>query len=118
MYTQILYVKSVEHKTLDTGSELYEAWCQDIRISKDGKEYTAFTATATFWGSTPPCEEGQYEMIQGDLIQQSWKDKNTGDWKYKNVINNARILNVINGADNTPKSKVEQDIEADQELPF
>jgi hypothetical protein len=114
MYTELLYIKSVEHKTLDSGSELWEAWCQDIRTTKDGKEFTALTLTATFWGSTKPCEEGEFKMISGDLTQDSWKDKNTQEWKNKNVIKGARILNITTGEDITPKKKMEDT----EEIPF
>lgn len=122
MYTNMLLVKSIEMKILDSGTQLWEAWCQDIRTTKDGKDFAAFTLTATFWGSTKPCEAGDYEMISGDLTQDSWKDKSTNEYKYKNVIKNAMILNVVDGKDSTPKSKAqkafEADTEDDQEIPF
>lgn len=102
MYCGILFVKDVKHKVNEDGSQLWEAWCHDIRRSSKGKDYNAFTVTANFWGAAKPCEPEQYQMIEGDLVQQNWQDPVTQVWKSKNVISNARILNVVNGNDITP----------------
>ena len=123
MYCNAVYVDKCEHKT-DVGqnkSELWEVMLKDLRPKKDGGEYTAFMFKATFWGSTQPCQEGEYIVICGDMVNNYWKDQKSGDMKSFPELRNPKILNMIDGRDETPKKERVEELEQDgvqEEIPF
>jgi hypothetical protein len=110
MYSNLVLAEKVEHKSLDSGSELWEISCVDNRQAKNGNTYCAYRFKATFWGSTQPCEEGAVIVICGDLVNDYYTNKNNQTVATPK-LNNPRILDLEKGKDITPQK--EEDDEED-----
>lgn len=117
MYCNSVLVDSVEHKTGvgKNNSQLWEVKFKDVRPKKDGGEYNAFSFKATFWGSTKPCDEGDFTVVSGDLVNNYWQDKD-GNWQASPVLKEPKVLNMTSGEDETPKKEKAQ--EENEEIPF
>lgn len=94
MYIGALKVHEIEQKEAK-GKTLFECQFRDMRQKKDGGgDYTAFIINGTLWEECP-IEEGQTALIQGDLVNDYYEDKE-GNNKVKAVLRGIKVLQVFN----------------------
>ena len=99
MYIQTLRVEATREKAIqaDDGSTstLYELTLRDQRPKKDGSTYCAFRFKTTFWNTNPGVNEGDVIVIQGDLVNNYYTDKDN-NLRTEPVLRNAAILEIFN----------------------
>ena len=95
MYIKALSIERIEEKQISTAkgeSTVYDVTFRDQRPKKAGGTYCAFRIKGTFWDAVTDFREGDKVLIQADLVNNYWTDKETQTMKSEPVLRAPKVL--------------------------
>ena len=116
MYIKALNIERIEEKRITTTNgenTVYEVTFRDQRPKKAGGTYCAFRIKGAFWDVVPDFKEGDKVLIQADLVNNYWTDKETQTMKSEPVL---KALKVLENFGQIGAEKTGEGIE--EEIPF